>query len=57
VESYTIDTGQTTQTVRRINLPELIRQSVVMKKRIQETQAEIDSLENPGGVFTQVVPF
>jgi len=56
-ESYSLDSGQSTITVRRVNLPELIRQSAAMKKRIQETQFELDSIDNSGGGFVQVVPY
>jgi hypothetical protein len=56
-ESYTMDTGQSTITVRRVNLPELIKQSVTLKERIKETQAELDNIDNAGASFVQVRPF
>jgi hypothetical protein len=57
VESYTLDTGQTTYTARRVNLPELINRRAALLKQAQEIEAMIDSLENAGASFTQVVPY
>jgi hypothetical protein len=56
-ESYTIDTGQTTITYRYQNLPELIKQSSALIKRIQDIAAIIEAIDNVGNNFIQVVPF
>jgi hypothetical protein len=56
-ESYTIDTGQTTVTYRFQNLPELIKQSSALIKRIQDITAIIQEVDNTGNNFFQVVPF
>jgi hypothetical protein len=57
LESYTFDSGQTTQTVRRQNLPELIRQRAALIKQVTDITALLDALDNAGNNFTQVVPF
>lgn len=57
VESYTIDTGQSNQTVRRVNLPELMKQRAVLIKQIQDISTMLDNIDNGGGSFIQVVPF
>jgi hypothetical protein len=56
-ESYTFDTGQTTITARRVNLPELINRRAALLKQAQEIEAIIDNFVNAGASFTQVVPF
>jgi len=56
-ESYTLNTGQSTITVRRIDLPELIKQRASLLKQIQDIESQIDILENPSSSFTQVVPY
>jgi hypothetical protein len=56
-ESYTLDTGQTTITLRRQNLPEIIKQLPILTKQIQDITAILDAIDNPGGNFIQVVPF
>jgi hypothetical protein len=56
-ESYTLDTGQSTITVRRQNLPELIKQRAALLKQTQDISAIIEELDSAaGGFFTQVVP-
>jgi hypothetical protein len=55
-ESYTLDTGQTTITYRRQNLPELIKLSSTLIKRIQDITEIIDAIDNAGDNFVQVVP-
>jgi hypothetical protein len=57
VESYTLDTGQTTFTARRQNLPELIRQRASLVSQIQSINATLEVINSAGGNFTQVVPF
>jgi hypothetical protein len=57
IESYTIDTGQINQTVRRVNLPELMKQRAALIKQIQDISATLDNIDNSGGSFIQVVPF
>jgi hypothetical protein len=57
VENYTLDTGQTTLTVRRVNLPELIRQRSALLKQVQDIEVLIDNIDNAGASFVQVVPF
>jgi hypothetical protein len=57
IESYTIDTGQSNQTVHRVNLPELMKQRASLLKQIQDITATLDSIDNAGGSFIQVVPF
>jgi hypothetical protein len=56
-ESYTIDTGQTTFTVRKQNLPETIRQRASLISQIQSILAALEILDSAGSNFTQVVPF
>jgi hypothetical protein len=56
-ESYTLDTGQTTFTVRQQNLPELIRQRASLVSQIQSITAALEILNSAGSNFTQVVPF
>jgi hypothetical protein len=56
-ESYTVDTGQTTFTVRRQNLPELIRQRASLVSQIQSITATLEILNSAGSNFTQVVPY
>jgi hypothetical protein len=56
-ESYTIDTGQTTFTVRQQNLPETIRQRASLISQIQSIMAALEILDSAGSNFTQVVPF
>jgi hypothetical protein len=56
-ESYTVDTGQTTFTVRKQNLPELIRQRASLVSQIQSITAMLEILNSAGSNFTQVVPF
>ena len=56
-ENYTLDTGQTTVTVRHVNLPELINRRASLLKQAQEIEATIDNFVNTGASFTQVVPF
>ncbi|MDR2097720.1 MAG: hypothetical protein LBP37_04290 [Spirochaetaceae bacterium] len=56
-ESYTVDTGQTTFTARRQNLPELIRQRASLISQIQSITAAIEIIDSAGSNFTQVVPF
>jgi hypothetical protein len=55
-ESYTMNTGQSVLTVRRVNLPELIRQRAALLKQVQDIESTIETLENPGSSFIQVVP-
>ena len=57
VESYTVDTGQTTFTARRVNLPELINRRALLLKQAQEIEAMLDQIVNGGACFTQVVPY
>jgi len=57
VESYTIDTGQSNQTVHRVNLPELIQQRAALLKQIQEAITALDNIDNAGAGYVQVVPF
>jgi hypothetical protein len=57
VESYTLDTGQTTTTVRRVNLPELIRQRAALFKQVQDIETILDNMDAAGGNFIQVLPF
>jgi hypothetical protein len=57
VESYTLDTGQTTFTARRVNLPELINRQTLLLKQAQEIEAMIGQIDNAGANFTQVVPW
>jgi hypothetical protein len=56
-ESYTVDTGQTTFTVRRHNLPETIRQRASLLGQIQSILAALEIFDSAGSNFTQVVPF
>jgi uncharacterized protein YdeI (YjbR/CyaY-like superfamily) len=56
-ESYTFNSGQTSISIRRHNLAELIAQKKALLDYAQRVDAIIDSLENPGGGFTQVVPY
>jgi hypothetical protein len=57
VESYTFDTGQNTTTVRRQNLPELIKQRAALLKQVQDIAAIVDSMDNAGSsIFAQAVP-
>jgi hypothetical protein len=57
IESYTVDTGQTTFTARRVNLPELLRQRAALLKQAQEIEALLENADNSGSCFIQVVPF
>jgi hypothetical protein len=56
-ESYTVDTGQTTFTVRRQNLPELIRQRASLIGQMESISATLETINSAGGNFVQVVPF
>jgi hypothetical protein len=56
-ESYTLNTGQSVITVKRVNLPELIRQRAGLLKQIQDIENTIDNYQNTGGSFVQVVPY
>ena len=56
-ESYTLDTGQTTVTVRRVNLPELIKQRAALLKQAQDIETMLEDMKNPGGGFVQVRPY
>jgi hypothetical protein len=56
-ESYTVDTGQTNFTVRRQNLPELIRQRASLISQMQSINTAIETIDSAGGNFVQVVPF
>jgi hypothetical protein len=56
-ESYTIDTGQTTITLRRQNLSEIIKQLPILTKQIQDITAILEAIDNAGNNFVQVVPF
>ena len=57
-ESYTLDTGQTTVTVRRHNLPELLKQLAGLTREIQYIAGIIAELENAGvSRFVQVRPY
>ena len=56
-ESYTIDTGQTTVTVRHVNLPELLNRRAALLKQIQDIEAILSSAPDSGGNFVQVVPY
>ena len=57
-ESYTMDSGQSTITVRRVNLPELIKQRASLLKQLQDIESlnPIDA-DDPSGGFVQVVPY
>jgi hypothetical protein len=57
IETYTIDTGQTTFTGRRVNLPEAIKAKAFLSRELQEIEEAIDRLVNGGACFTQVVPY
>jgi hypothetical protein len=57
IESYTINTGQDIQTVKRQNLPELIRQRDALLKQIQSIQTALETLSAAGNNFIQVVPY
>jgi hypothetical protein len=57
IESYTIDTGQLNQTVRRVNLPELIKQRAALLKQIQDITTMIENIDCAGAGFIQVVPY
>jgi hypothetical protein len=57
VESYTLDTGQTTITARRVNLPELINRRTLLLKQAQEIEAMLDQMNNAGASFTQILPW
>jgi hypothetical protein len=56
-ESYTIDTGQTTVTLRRQNLSEIIKQLPLLTKQIQDITVILEAIDNTGNNFVQVVPF
>jgi len=56
-ESYTIDTGQTTITARRVDLPELINRRASLLKQLKDIEDTIANLTDPGGDFVQVVPY
>jgi hypothetical protein len=57
IESYTINTGQDVQTVKRQNLPELIRQREALLRQIQSIQAALEILSSAGNNLIQVVPY
>lgn len=56
-EQYIFDTGQTQITVRRVNLPELIRQRAALLQQLQQIETMLDNIDNAGGNFIQVVPY
>ena len=57
IEKYTLDTGQSTITVNRQNLPELITRRAALLKQIQDIKGILEGIDNQGrGAFTQVVP-
>lgn len=57
VESYTMNTGQTIQTVKRVNLPALIKERADLLRQAQEIETLLENIQDPGGSFVQVVPF
>jgi hypothetical protein len=57
IERYTLDTGQSTVTVSRQNLPELIKQRGALLKQVEDIKSILESIDNQGrGAFTRVVP-
>ena len=56
-ESYSIDTGQTSQSVKRVNLASLIKERTTLQTQMREIESIIDRLTSRGGNFIQVVPY
>jgi len=52
-----MDTGQTSQSVKRINLSSLIKERETLQRQLQQIEAIIERLTNTGGSFIQVVPY
>jgi hypothetical protein len=56
-ESYSFNTGQTSISIKRQNLAQLLAQKKALLDYAQQIDEIISSLENVGASFTQVVPF
>ena len=56
IESYTLDTGQSSQSVKRSSLDSLFNTRKNLLSQIKEIEAEL-GVNTPSRLLTQVVPF
>jgi hypothetical protein len=57
IENYSIDTGQTSESVRRSALNSLTDAREKLLRQIRDITAILQTIDNTGNNFFQVVPF